>query len=158
MTPLLILLQVSEPQAGNNIVQIITAVTGLVTAMGIIFNIYMTNRNRAENKAQLQEVAKGVDGITTKLIETKTTEAHAMGMKQATDAMWKTTADIQEGVNKGIDQERKEQAFRDQPSTQQKDYTEVKDEIIDVVEKKADETKEVVKEIPNEVLKKLPPK
>lgn len=134
-----IILQVSEPQKESNVVQIIIAVTGLVTALGIIFNIYMTNRNRVENKAQLQEVAKGVDGITTKLIETKTTEAHMMGVKEATDAIGKQKA-MGDAVR--IEMMEKQQ-LKDQMPTQKhtdSNVKDVKEEIVRAVEDSADET------------------
>lgn len=138
----MILLQTDTPPV-NSTVEIIKAIGGVLGIIGgILTPLILFYINKMS--AKMNTVADKVDG----LLEEKTKADIKIGEKKVTDAMDKTKADIQTGVQ----QEKKEQAFRDQPSSQQKD------EVIQVVEKKTEEIKEGVEEVPDKVVKKLPPK
>lgn len=144
MVSLLVLLQSDIPEK-NNTVEIIKAVGGVIAIIGgILSPIILFYVNKMSGK--VNAVATKVDG----LMEEKTLADKALGRIEGIDTAAKEKAIGDDRELKII----KEQQLRDQiPAS----VSTVKDKIIEAVEIKADETKDVVEKIPDEVVKKLPP-
>lgn len=138
---LFILLQADNPP--NSTAEIILAIGSVLGIIGGIISPFILFYL---NKIAGQQVvmATKVDG----LLEQKTLADKAIGAKDERDT--RDRQDASENVGKLKVYQQNRDAVTE--------VKEIKEVIVKTVEKKADETKEVVEKIPDEVVKKLPPK
>lgn len=148
----------SDIPAASSIVEIIKAVGSvlsiLITAASPFIIMWIKGRmdnvdnTTKDTNVKMAAVAIKVDG----LLEQKTLADKALGRIEGIDTAAK---------EKAIGDARELQSLKEQQLLNQtppnRDTTSDVKEIVKAVETKADETQEVVKKIPEEVVKKLPP-
>lgn len=130
-----LLLQVSD-SFWSNLPVLITSVVGAILSLLAFIRAGQASKTSSAN-------ALKIDGL---LIE-KTKADKAIGAKEERDT--RDRADASENVGKLKEMQKNKDTVTE--------VKEIKEVIVKTVEAKADETKEVVKEIPDEVVKKLPP-
>lgn len=174
MTLLLILLQVNTPPVSDTveIIKAIGAVIGIIGGILSPFILYYVSKMKGEVgvvKGDVDAVKKSING----LLEQKSKAERALGVLEGIEDAEKADAI----GNKRELQILKEQALKNEiPASQQNrdsDLKKAEDKIVEtletqihkkgeemkkVVENKSDQIKDEVEKVPDEVVKKLPPK